>query len=122
MKRVRNRWSKAEKQIAMEQRLRAQTIPSKKKEPPSLDEWDYEEVKLGMNRSTMTTTVGNGVSTQYTVAHLLGTKDIEVYAYDQSGQMTLIDYESSTFDAVKVNFMYAPKPGEFTVEVTRKKP
>jgi len=44
MKRVRSRWSEAEKRIAMEQRLRAQTIPSRRQEGPSLDEWDYDEV------------------------------------------------------------------------------
>jgi hypothetical protein len=43
MKRARKRWSDDEKRIAMEQRLRAQTIPSKKFEGPQVDEWDYTD-------------------------------------------------------------------------------
>jgi len=43
MRRVRNRWTAEERQIAMEQRLRAQTIPSKKYDGPNKEEWDYEK-------------------------------------------------------------------------------
>jgi hypothetical protein len=43
MRRARSRWTAEERQIAMEQRLRAQTIPSKKYDGPDKEEWDYEE-------------------------------------------------------------------------------
>jgi hypothetical protein len=52
MRRVRSRWSKEETRVAMEQRLRAQTIPSRKQEGPSLDEWDYEEVSYDYEEDT----------------------------------------------------------------------
>ena len=49
MKRARKRWSEEEKRIAMEQRLRAQTISSKRFDGPDKEEWDYTE-EYGSNR------------------------------------------------------------------------
>ena len=43
--RNKTRWSPDERRIAMEQRLRAQTIPSKRNEGPSIDEWDDDDLK-----------------------------------------------------------------------------
>lgn len=52
MSRARSRWTAEERRIAMEQRLRAQTIPSRRQEGPSLDEWDYEEVDYDYEEDT----------------------------------------------------------------------
>jgi len=52
MRRVRSRWSKEETRVAMEQRLRAQTIPARKREGPTLDEWDYEEISYDYEEDT----------------------------------------------------------------------
>jgi hypothetical protein len=68
---------------------------------------------------TKTQVVGNGVSTKYAVAHLYGTEDVRVGAYDQSGQYTMIFSKPLTKDVVEVEFMYAPQPGEYTIEVER---
>lgn len=65
-----------------------------------------------------TQVVGNGVSTKYAVAHLFGTEDVQVGAYDQNNQYTLINSKPLTKDVVEVEFMYAPQPGEYTVEVS----
>lgn len=65
-----------------------------------------------------TQVVGNGVSTKYAVAHLFGTEDVRVGAYDQNNQYTLINSKPLTKDVVEVEFMYAPQPGEYTVEVS----
>lgn len=46
MSRARNHWTAEERRIAMEQRLRAQTIPSKKYSGPDKEEWDYEEKEV----------------------------------------------------------------------------
>jgi hypothetical protein len=43
MSRARNRWTAEEKRIAMEQRLRAQTVPSKRYDGPTKEEWDYAQ-------------------------------------------------------------------------------
>lgn len=67
---------------------------------------------------TKTQVVGNGISTTYAVAHLLGTEEVNVGAYDQTGQYTLIHSTPVTKDVVEVEFMYAPQPGEYTIEVS----
>jgi len=67
---------------------------------------------------TKTQVVGNGVSTKYAVAHLFGTEKVNVGAYDKTGQYTLINSTPVTKDVVEVEFMYAPQPGEYTIEVT----
>jgi nicotinamide mononucleotide adenylyltransferase len=41
--RTKTRWTAEERQLAMEQRLRAQTIPALKRGGPAEDEWDYED-------------------------------------------------------------------------------
>lgn len=65
-------------------------------------------------------TIGNGISTSFAVAHCLGTENVDVSAYDQHGQLTLIDVEVTTKDTVRVNFLFPPKPGEYKVEVSTK--
>ena len=65
-----------------------------------------------------TQVVCNGVSTKYAVAHLLGTEEVNVGAYDQSGQYTLINTTPVTKDVVEVEFMYPPQPGEYTIDVS----
>lgn len=37
----RNKWSKDDMFAFRTQKLRAQTIPSKEKPPPTIDEWEY---------------------------------------------------------------------------------
>lgn len=64
-----------------------------------------------------TQVVGNGISKTYAVAHLFGTEDVHVGAYDQNNQYVLINSKPLTKDVVEVEFMYAPQPGEFTIEV-----
>jgi hypothetical protein len=65
-----------------------------------------------------TQVVGNGISTKYAVAHLFGTEDVQVGAYDQNNQYVLIYSQPVTKDVVEVEFMYAPQPGEYTIEVS----
>lgn len=36
----------------MEQRLRAQTIPSKRNDGPSIDEWDDEDIEYGYEQDS----------------------------------------------------------------------
>jgi len=43
--RTKTRWTPEERRVAMEQRLRAQTIPSRRNEGPSIDEWSEEDVE-----------------------------------------------------------------------------
>jgi hypothetical protein len=51
MGRVRSRtkttWTPEERRVAMEQRLRAHTIPSRKGDGPTIDEWYDEGVEYG---------------------------------------------------------------------------
>lgn len=70
-----------------------------------------------MTNTKATHVVGNGVSTTYRVTHLLGTENISVGAYDKTGQYVLINTTPVTKDAVDVEFMVAPKEGEYTIEV-----
>jgi len=62
--------------------------------------------------------VGNGTSTKYAVAHLFGTDNVDVCAYNKDGQYTLINFTNRSKDVVEVEFMYAPQPGEYTIEVS----
>jgi nicotinamide mononucleotide adenylyltransferase len=50
--RTKTRWTAEERQIAMEQRLRAQTIPARRGGGPSIDEWDDEEVDYEYDKDT----------------------------------------------------------------------
>jgi hypothetical protein len=45
--RTKTKWSPEEKRIAMEQRLRARTIPARRSDGPALDDWDYDDVDYG---------------------------------------------------------------------------
>lgn len=45
--RNKTRWSPEERRVAMEQRLRAQTIPARKSNGPTIDEWYDEDVEYG---------------------------------------------------------------------------
>lgn len=65
-----------------------------------------------------TQVVGNGISTKYAVAHLFGTEDVHVGAYNQNNQYVLIYSQPVTKDVVEVEFMHAPQPGEYTIEVS----
>jgi hypothetical protein len=65
-----------------------------------------------------TQVVGNGISTKYSVAHLFGTEDVQVGAYDQNNQYVLIFSNTVTKDVVEVEFLHAPRPGEYTIEVS----
>lgn len=74
---------------------------------------------MNMTETISKTTVGNGVSLEYKIAHCLDTLDVNVSAYEQNGQYVLIDYEIINKDVVSVQFLIPPQPGEMIVEVSK---
>lgn len=63
--------------------------------------------------------VGNSASTQFTVTHNLGTRDVVVNVYDNATYETVeVDVTRSTTNAVLVTFAVAPSTDAYRVVVT----
>lgn len=65
------------------------------------------------------TDVGNSASTQFTVTHNLGTRDVVVNVYDNSTYETVeVDVARTTTSAITVTFAVAPSTNAYRVVVT----
>lgn len=64
-----------------------------------------------------TSTFGNGREHDFLFEHNLGSEDIDVVAYENNGQLVMLNSTPVTRDAVRVTFWGAPRRGELTLEV-----
>lgn len=63
------------------------------------------------------TNFGNGRDHDFEFQHNLGTENVDVIGYEQSGQQVLLNAIPVTDQSVRVTFWAAPKSGDMTVEV-----
>lgn len=64
-------------------------------------------------------TIGDGVATQYTVTHNFGTRDIQIYVYELTGQFreVFLEKRHTTINAVDVFFDAAPAAASHRVAI-----
>lgn len=67
----------------------------------------------------VSTTIGDGAATQYTVTHNLNTRDVHVQVFRTSGAFdaVLVDMEATTVNTVTIRFAAAPALNAFRVVV-----
>lgn len=66
-----------------------------------------------------TSTIGDGSATQYTVTHNLGTRDVTVEVYENSGnyESIVVDIERTSTNSVRITFASAPTLNSHNVVV-----
>lgn len=80
--------------------------------PFKLAQWSNRKLKYPQN-------IGDGSATQYTVTHNLGTRDVTVAVYRNSGAYdeVLCDVEHTTINSLTLRFASAPASNAFRVVV-----
>lgn len=80
--------------------------------PLKLANWTGRKLKFAQD-------VGDGSATQYTVTHNLGTRDVTVSVYRNSGAYdeVLCDVEHTTTNSVTLRFAAAPTSNQFRVAI-----
>lgn len=80
--------------------------------PLKLTNWTGRKLKFSQD-------VGDGSATQYTVTHNLGTRDVTVSVYRNSGAYdeVLCDVEHTTTNSVTLRFAAAPSSNQFRVAI-----
>lgn len=73
----------------------------------------------GLAGTTYATTIGDGTSTEYTITHNLGTRDVVVVARNAASPYEVIDvrWEATTTGAIKLDFSSAPSSNSVRVTV-----
>lgn len=98
--------------IATQSEVDAGTIDNASVTPAKLANWAGRIRKY-------TTTIGDGTNTSYTVTHNLGTRDVQVTVYRNSGNYdeVIADVRHTSTSTCTINFVTAPSNNEYRVVV-----